>query len=879
RAEAGGPSSAGHVFFKDEHNALGASRTGLIHSLTMSLLNNQDFTIYQLRAGYLHHIKDGVGERLITLNTGVLNNPAFRAAGWQANPADIKRTYSPPIPTAIASEYFQAPQRSTAPAYPLHDDDDEGGMVTGQGSQDTIAVNTHNKRRRRKEQLEEDDSSDLSDDSDDEDDKSAISQIKFSKMPVRVRAGSSPTHQTRDGEDVSLIVTSPSRPTGQDAARRASLPSVSFIKQRPRRDTATSSEFSSENETDPVTFRKQRVQHRAVKHGQMMQDRIQEEGEDVESDIELGEASDISDDFAGTAGSESLLGMGAPLITVDTLESTPGNAPSMPPAITPHTSASPKRMMQMAPPPDLPRLPAGRPISYVQPVSLLSKALKHTSQKAGNPLQQFAQLSGKGESTPLWIKIYAPFSKKASSPIQVPIRRNAKEGVPTIVAELIGLSLWRYAEEKIEPPLEGNDLNVNRWTLRMVEDEEVDYDFPALTRTKPLGDFTSNNNRPPRARARDKPWDEFGLVRATEDQYRENEELTPQFAVSEPTTLAPSSTPVPDTSRTATPQPANMQRTMSDAPTLAPPGAPTYIPNVNPITPSFAPMARKNSTIPLMDAPAAQAPRSTPRTGSSKTVTIHYTDPHTFQTTLLPIPTTSDTYLAELFTTACQRLDIDPALYVLKVRGTQTVAPEDRTVEALGQRLALDLVRRRFVGVGDGRGMVSAVGSPGSESPNAPLLLETATATKAKSRKPFMGLQSAKSTNDINATALWGLAGGAGKRYLVIRRQPLSFAPSHPRILALDAEFMHVMPASSTDPLNANADPAMAPPGGKTTSVHLSSVVGCKVSRKHPKVVRVLVYREKETKRYDFEASTRDEAQEIATEINKGMMRYRDEEE
>ena len=82
----------------------------------MSLLNNQDFTIYQLRAGYLHHIKDGVGERLITLNTGVLNNPAFRAAGWQANPADIKRTYSPPIPTAIASEYFQAPQRSTAPA-------------------------------------------------------------------------------------------------------------------------------------------------------------------------------------------------------------------------------------------------------------------------------------------------------------------------------------------------------------------------------------------------------------------------------------------------------------------------------------------------------------------------------------------------------------------------------------------------------------------------------------------------------------------------------------------------------------------------------------------------------------------------------------------
>ena len=62
------------------------------------------FTVYRLRAGYLQNIKDGVGERLITLNTSVLNNAAFRSAGWTANPADIKRTYSPPIPTAIDSE-------------------------------------------------------------------------------------------------------------------------------------------------------------------------------------------------------------------------------------------------------------------------------------------------------------------------------------------------------------------------------------------------------------------------------------------------------------------------------------------------------------------------------------------------------------------------------------------------------------------------------------------------------------------------------------------------------------------------------------------------------------------------------------------------------
>lgn len=751
-------------------------------------------------------------------------------------------------------------------------------MVTGQGSHDTIGITPHNKRRRRKEQLEEDDSSDLSDDSDEEDEtKRAAQQIKFNKMPVRNRAGSSPPKSSQP-EEVSLVITSPSRPPDGQGIRRGSLSAVDFYRTRPRRDTTTSSEFSSENDFDASAFRRQKVQNRAIKNSQMFAERIQEEEpENADSDLEdddVGEASDLSDEFGDTAESASLLGLGVPLITVDTLENTPPkHMPKIPPPITPHSSSSPKRQRGQPPPPDLPRLPTGRPISYVQPVSLLSKALKGTATKAEDPFRQFAQLSGKGESAPLWIKIHAPFSTQSSKPFEVPLRRSTNEGAAVTVAELIGLSLWRYAEEKREPPITDTDMNVNRWTLRMVEDDEVDFDFPALGRIRPVGDFTSNNNRPARGRARDKPWDEFALVRATDEQFKENEDLSPQF--SEP--AAPSApllavTPIPDASRAATPLP--IQRTSSDAPT-----APSYVPNANPITSSFAPMARKNSSIPLLDAPTSQAPRSTPRNGVPKTVTIHYTDPQSFQTTLLPVPTTSDTYLAELFTMACQRLNLDKALHVLKVRGTQTVAPQDRTVEALGSRLSLDLVRRRFVGVGDGWGTHSGAGSPGSESPNAPLLLTTGTTPKQKPRKAFMGLQSSKSSTDINAASIYGLGSSAGKRYLVIRRQPLSFAPSHPRILALDSEFMHIMPASSADALNANIDAGMAPPVGKTTSVHLSSVVGCKVSHKHPKVVRVLVYREKETKRYDFEAGNKDEAQEIASVINRGMVRFRDAED
>lgn len=125
--------------------------------------------VYQLRTAYLSLIKDGVGERLINVNSSVLNNPAFRAAGWVPNAADIKRTYSPPIPTAITSEYFQAPRSAGLKAPEgFGDDEEEGGMVTGGGgSNDTVGPTLNAKRRRRRE-LDEDDSSDLSDESDDE---------------------------------------------------------------------------------------------------------------------------------------------------------------------------------------------------------------------------------------------------------------------------------------------------------------------------------------------------------------------------------------------------------------------------------------------------------------------------------------------------------------------------------------------------------------------------------------------------------------------------------------------------------------------------------------------------------------------------------------
>src|SRR6202035_4384131 len=93
-------------------------------------------------------------------------------------------------------------------------------------------------------------SSDLSDETDEDGDQRAAQQIKFAKMPVRMRSGSSPI---RGGTAKEMA--SPSRPA---QARRGSQSALEAVKERARRDTVTSSEMSSENEYDASAFQRQR---------------------------------------------------------------------------------------------------------------------------------------------------------------------------------------------------------------------------------------------------------------------------------------------------------------------------------------------------------------------------------------------------------------------------------------------------------------------------------------------------------------------------------------------------------------------------------------------------------------------------------------------
>ena len=136
-------------------------------------LTGTRFTLYQLRTAFLTHNRDAYPERLINVNTSVLNDPAFRAAGWAPNVSEIKRTHSPPIPTVVTSEYFRAPvSAGLETPTGFGDEDEDRGMVTGGGgSNDTVGPSRDVRRKRRRErEIEEEDSSDLSDESDEVDD-------------------------------------------------------------------------------------------------------------------------------------------------------------------------------------------------------------------------------------------------------------------------------------------------------------------------------------------------------------------------------------------------------------------------------------------------------------------------------------------------------------------------------------------------------------------------------------------------------------------------------------------------------------------------------------------------------------------------------------
>lgn len=553
--------------------------------------------------------------------------------------------------------------------------------------------------------------------------------------------------------------------------------------------------MSSENELDPLFFRRRQLNPaRAAKASTLLTEKHKEDERQNmrsidEDSAEASDASSLSSGFLDAADSGSLL---------DDLNPLAAPVASARPSDVAPIEESPKKLKP--PPNSMLQTPIPkRPISTVVPGSILGQAIRAQKSTPKNPIELYARLSGKGVPNPLNIRIYAPFSESSSKPFEMPLQRTTQDSesgeTPQVtVADAIGLSLWRYMEEHYKPPLDPSQLNVNRWALRMIEDGEVDYDFPPLVRTRPISDFTSNNNRGPRGRSREKPYDSFALVKASDAEFKENQKLTPkydrQFAAAQ------------EQAATESPQQNRTDGESKDLSAAAP----------------ELPAAVRKLTAAPSDRPVLATQHSTPRMGPPKMLRIHFRSLEAYsQNTTIEV--TTDTYLAEVLDTVCKKWKLDKAYHHLRVTGTRTVAPVDRTVESIGGHTDLDLERRRFVN----EGAVGLSGSPGSSSPNAPLLLKTDSPRRGKRNVPMLHPLAQK--QDLPDST------GRYKKYTVFRKQPMSFTSHHQYTLILDEEYMHAIPAESARTMSNE----------KTRRIPFSQIVGCKQSSRHAKQFKVSI--------------------------------------
>lgn len=754
---------------------------------------------------------DGVGERLITINDSFLNTAPFKSAGWRTNPSHIKRTHSPPIPTAIASEYFQAAPRSTG--LTLEDEVEEGGMLTGGGA-DTLGPGALKRRReRRREQMEEEDSSDLSDESDDDTDQRAAQQIRFAKMPLRTRAGSSPIQSSNLRQATNM-----SSPRTTPAPRRGSQPTLETVKERPRRDTVTSSEVSSDNEFDASGFHRQReaARTRAMRsHSKASADANhgmnRRESELLAEEDENSDMSDTSSAFVASVDSTSILDtVENPAVGTSPGQQVVGTVPKQllrqSTVRRPQPSLQPQMLQALPPPRPMSTI---RPLSMLQPRSLLSDAFKAKKTKPAMPFDKFASLSGQGDPDPLRIRIYAPFSEHSDTPFEVLIRRTIQEADgtfrPVTVAELIGLSLWRYHAEKLHPPVPTDKLNVNWWTLRMVEEGgEVDDDFEPLDRKKPVNSFTTANNRAARSRSASKAYDEFALVQASEAGFADNQIQTPQFQQQDVAEEVGDE----ETTPKSTPQPQASPST-------------TLHPRTNPII-----TTTYRADTPLADKPPPQASAPATARGQHKLLRVRILSNDIAPGQMVTLDVTTDMYLAEVLDLVCRKRQLDKSAHVLKLPDSGAVVYVDRTVSSIGNVTDLELHRRRFATDGP----LTITGSPSSPSPKAHIWNE----------QPLKGKKKILTTHPLAQETMMQDEAGSGdvkyKKYTVWRKQPMRFVGMNERILVIDGEYVYIQPSSGGKATRE---------GGKTTTVHFSNVIGCSVSRRHPTYFKVSQYQSK----------------------------------
>ncbi|KAF3924915.1 hypothetical protein ABW21_db0207551 [Orbilia brochopaga] len=744
----------------------------------MSLLYNQDYALHQVRTRYLASMKDGIGERLINLNQNVFNVPGYKIAGWP-RPSETenynRRAYSPPIPAGGSTDYFAGLPRSAAlDRSKLEEDElDDDSKTIGRGA----TVGSHGSLRnfhrqsdhtRSLSQAEDEDSSDLTDESDlDEDTVGRTQHIKFPKLPVRQRAGSSPTHYANHANP-RLLVTSP----GKSTSFRTRSGSHGMIEYERSRGLASGNDdelnlLSHRIDEDTQEFKRLAQQLRASpatsfrNQNELDFDSDEDLDDEDDDDNDDDDASTISSDFAGPGAANANM-----------LSSSSNTPPPIAPLFATQPSKSPAPLAPLPPP---------RPISQIQPVSLLTQLIKANQEEISHPLDVYTQFSGKGDmkatgpvlrrfgqstdtSAPLRLRVYCPFSTEPLKYLEVIVKRSIiADGIKqeTVVADTLGYILYRYREEDRQPPLNEEQYNVNKWSLHIMDEPgEPDEDFPPLDRTRAISAYQL---------------EDLVLVEASQSQCT--------------------------------------------------------------------------------------------RTGASTHLKIFCNTPDVHDQSVV-IRITSDTYIGEVLDIICKKKHLDSTRHILRILGTTIIVPLDRLVKHLEGREELELVIR-----GPFDPILDRNGSPNMSNQQSSSLFG-----KQAGRRHTLLSQSI-TAHDVLSSAGY-------QKFTVWRKMPMSFISRHERVLAIDGEYVHIMPSDQNKTLFDSPKTVcrclihlrpyiISNLRAKQTSIHIGSIIGCKQSRKAPLNFKIIAMKSREWKRYAFEATSQEQAGEIVGAIKKQISAYK----
>lgn len=395
---------------------------------------------------------------------------------------------------------------------------------------------------------------------------------------------------------------------------------------------------------------------------------------------------------------------------------------------------------------------------------------KH-SQGPSNPFAaMYKHVAGgnvsRGSSTT--IEVYFPFASQdlarresdggakaihiQSKSMSLTVRKDAT------MEEIIGYSLYCYVEEGWTPRLdeglgdgatnEEREIKMSTlgWTLRIVEDGEVDDDYPAIDRSLLVGKFGA---------------DELAVCEATATQIKQHLAALPK--VQRKSALPKQQTQAGTQQQTLDASKQKQQQTAAplgpSARLAATAGNITAGSLVNfGGTPMFASSSLSKSVM----APAIAS--------IFLRVLITPNSEVKYKTTL-QVP--SDMYLADVLETICRKrqlADVDQWAFVVPEQNI--MVPLDRTVESLQGNHDLALVRRQDLGHQAGGGALTGQ----STNPNASIFKRMS----QPAQQMGGGFRGGK---EIASTY---------KSYTVNRKQA-SFLGRHERILTIDGDWIHIM--------------------------------------------------------------------------------------